>query len=687
MEKYKKITIPFGSQTGNAEWIASHIAHQATTRGYSASTLTLDDFAALSDKRLDHLLVFVTSTTGDGDPPDNSTKFWRWFRRAKKTEVEEYAGRHYALLGLGDTNYSNFCNSAKRLDRKLVDLGSIPICPKGMADDGTGLEEVVEPWIDNLFEILENFVECDQAKKAEFELKVKVGELSAKAGVLSLKSKEEKDEMAELSAKIVSNGDIAVEDENAYNPRRLDLPELVFESTTAVKGLVAVPAEFITVNTIDTTRSAIQHGIFSLIKPSEKTDQNTPTKARLSRVRCLTGPSAIDRVIQIEFDLTIGELKDTKFNPGDSIGLVCPNPDCIVLPLLKRLGLKPDQVFDILCTDQVKRVPICPESHTSVTHYEAFKYFIDITSFPKKIFFRMLAEHCKDEREKKWLLILSSSQGTATLKSFRLKHPTIADILETFPNADPPLARILEVLLKLQPRYYSLATIEPASIAFNVSEFKDGFGRPLRGLAGGWLDDLTGAVKTKDWISVKKEALVPIFAKPSTDFLLDSDVLMPEKLMIVTAGTGITPFISFLEHFMKMHDNGQSDMLPAKIWLIYGARFAGQDVLFEDYLEQVVRKLGSDRFRLDLCLSRDEKVGSFKGYVNAFIEKEANDVWDFLQASETSRIYVCGSIKMSKDLHASLVSVVNTKVADDNACTEYWKGMMETKRYLREIWG
>jgi methionine synthase reductase len=57
-------------------------------------------------------------------------------------------------LGLGDTNYSNFNNTAIRLDRKLLDLGAKPIIPKGLADDATGLEEVVEPWIESLFDIL-----------------------------------------------------------------------------------------------------------------------------------------------------------------------------------------------------------------------------------------------------------------------------------------------------------------------------------------------------------------------------------------------------------------------------------------------------------------------------------------------------------------------------------------------------
>jgi methionine synthase reductase len=84
-------------------------------------------------------LIVVASTTGDGDPPDNATKFMRWLRRAKKPELDAaFLGRPYAILGLGDTNYTNFCQTAKRLDRRFTELGAVPFVPKGLADDGTG---------------------------------------------------------------------------------------------------------------------------------------------------------------------------------------------------------------------------------------------------------------------------------------------------------------------------------------------------------------------------------------------------------------------------------------------------------------------------------------------------------------------------------------------------------------------
>lgn len=65
-------------------------------------------------------------------------------------------GRHYTILsGLGDTNYTQFCNGAIRLEKGLKKLGAQSFYPLGKADDETGLEQVVEPWIDGLWPALD----------------------------------------------------------------------------------------------------------------------------------------------------------------------------------------------------------------------------------------------------------------------------------------------------------------------------------------------------------------------------------------------------------------------------------------------------------------------------------------------------------------------------------------------------
>ncbi|KAJ2474195.1 hypothetical protein IWW56_005873, partial [Coemansia sp. RSA 2131] len=144
----------YASQTGNAESICYNIYETAVQRGFNASYHVLDDYAKFKFSEL-RTIVFVVSTTGDGDPPDNSARFWRVLRKATRSGEDAYAHLRYAILGLGDTNYSNFCNTAQRLDKQLGEVGARAFYKKGLADDATGMEEVVEPWIDGLWPALQ----------------------------------------------------------------------------------------------------------------------------------------------------------------------------------------------------------------------------------------------------------------------------------------------------------------------------------------------------------------------------------------------------------------------------------------------------------------------------------------------------------------------------------------------------
>lgn len=188
-----KIQIFFASQTGQAESISEYIEENFSTgplkvigKHCTVERHCVTDFQKLLPtflepnpnlRKASHLLIVVASTTGQGDPPDKAIKFFRWIRRLKRTKG---GGNHsnplhhlsYALLGLGDTNYDQFANFAKQLDKTLLELGATPYILPGkfyhcctlwlnpirfvaFADDAVGLEIVTEPFIELLITTIE----------------------------------------------------------------------------------------------------------------------------------------------------------------------------------------------------------------------------------------------------------------------------------------------------------------------------------------------------------------------------------------------------------------------------------------------------------------------------------------------------------------------------------------------------
>ncbi|KAH9691141.1 NADPH-dependent diflavin oxidoreductase 1 [Citrus sinensis] len=150
-EKRNKLLIFYASQTGNALDAAERIGRESERRGCPVVVRPVDDYDARCLPEED-TVIFVVSTTGQGDTPDSMKVFWR-FLLQKSLSKQWLEGVRYAVFGLGDSGYQKFNFVAKKLDNRLLDLGATAVVERGLGDDQhpSGYEGALDPWMRSLW--------------------------------------------------------------------------------------------------------------------------------------------------------------------------------------------------------------------------------------------------------------------------------------------------------------------------------------------------------------------------------------------------------------------------------------------------------------------------------------------------------------------------------------------------------
>lgn len=150
----KEVTVLFGSQTGNSQGLAKKVTKKLEEQGYQVSLTSMGDFKPNSLKKIENLLI-VVSTHGEGEPPDNAIPFHEFIFSKRAPQLENL---RFSVLALGDTSYEFFCQTGKEFDQRLEELGGTRIVPR--ADCDVDFDESAAEWMN---EVVNSFNQAGEA--------------------------------------------------------------------------------------------------------------------------------------------------------------------------------------------------------------------------------------------------------------------------------------------------------------------------------------------------------------------------------------------------------------------------------------------------------------------------------------------------------------------------------------------
>ncbi len=324
-----------------------------------------------------------------------------------------------------------------------------------------------------------------------------------------------------------------------------------------------------------------------------------------------------------------------EYEAGDALGVYPVNCPDLVDEILKKLALDGD-----------KSITSC--DGLSKTLRQALLTDFDIGGLNKKVV-------------EAWTKV---SKRTPPTDDY-LEGRELIDLIKDYPihfSEEQPFAALMK---KINPRLYSISSspkAHPGEVHLTVGAVRyETFGRQRKGVCSTYLAD-----------RAEGEFSPRVFVHKNKAFRPPTNPSAP--MIMVGPGTGIAPFISFLQERKATEATGKN-------WLFFGNPHSSTDFLYQDQLESFQKEGLLNQFSTAFSRDQEEKV-----YVQDRLIEEAPEIFKWLE--EGAYFYVCGDAsRMAKDVDYALYLAIQTQgsMSGDEA-SAYVNRLKKEKRYCRDVY-
>lgn len=594
----------FGSQTGCAAGLAKQLARAAAGHNLMGEACDLAEFSPMGDDgdvrvaaarariTAPCVCVFLVASYGDGDPTDNARDFLAWVRDAPESALPILEGLRFTVFGLGNRQYEHFNRTGKTLDAALAICGAKRLFEYGEGDDDANLEDDFETWTSVDF--------WASLRRAVSDVEREMGGSGSNVLATTPTSK-------------------------TWSPPPPLLDWRLIPVTAPGLAVAPSPAELSAAGSkADVSSRHLFHA--------------TPARITENReLRARPDQGASTRHIVLNLDITASYLT------ADNLYVCAENASADVESFSAALGLDLDAWFRLEPTNARGGTTVSPLFPTPCSVRTALTRYLDLAGAPGKQLLAALSFHATSPIERARLSHLASPEGRHDFAaSVATPQLSIYDIALTFPSLCPPLEALVQILPRLAPRAYTIASssvVDPRHVAICVSVLdtaKQLGPTPNRRLAGVASNYLSRAAVG---------SFVQCYVRTST-FKLPADGLRP--VILIGPGTGVAPMRAFI------HERAAALAAGARLGpalLFFGCRRKDEDYIYRDELEEAKR----DGTLEDLILAFSRQEAG-KVYVQHRLEEHGKRIWE-LMSRDKAYIYVCGATKMGADVYTAFEKV------------------------------